>query len=46
MDFIRYEHHYLLFREFSDGRLGVISVLLENMDIPSRLRDDQDATDQ
>jgi len=43
--FIRYEHHYLFFREFSDGRLGVISVLHENMDIPGRLRDDQDASD-
>lgn len=46
ISFIRYEHHYIFFRELSDGRLGVISVLHEDMDIPARLRDDLDATDQ
>jgi len=38
--FIRHEHHYIFFRELSDGTLGVISILHENMDIPARLRDD------
>lgn len=38
--FIRYRHHYLFFRELSDGTLGVISILHENMDIPSRLKED------
>lgn len=38
--FIRYEHHYLFFRELGAGRLGLISVLHENMDLPNRLRED------
>ena len=38
--FTRYEHHYLFFRELSDGRLGIISVLHERMDLPNRLIDD------
>ena len=40
--FVRYEHHYVFFRELSKGVLGVINVLHENMDIPARLRDDLD----
>jgi len=40
--FIRYQHHYLFFRELSGGTLGVISVLHENMDIPARLREDSE----
>lgn len=38
--FIRHEHHYIFFRQLSDGALGVISILHENMDIPARLKDD------
>ncbi len=38
--FIRYQHHYLFFRELSSGTLGVISILHENMDIPARLKED------
>lgn len=38
--FFRHRHHYIFFRELSEGTLGVISVLHENMDIPSRLRED------
>ncbi len=38
--FLRHEHHYLLFREFSGGEIGVISILHENMDLPARLRED------
>ena len=42
--FIRHRHHYVFFRELSDGTLGVISILHENMDIPARLRDDAGAS--
>ena len=38
--FIRYRHHYIFFREITKKTLGVISVLHENMDIPSRLKED------
>ena len=38
--FVRYEHHYVFFREFSKGIIGVVNVLHENMDIPARLKDD------
>ena len=38
--FFRHEHHYIFFRELSDGALGVISILHESMDIPARLRED------
>jgi toxin ParE1/3/4 len=40
--FIRFQHHYVFFRELSDGTLGVISVLHEKMDIPARLREDSE----
>jgi plasmid stabilization system protein ParE len=41
--FIRYQHHYVFSRELSGGTLGVISVLHENMDIPTnRLREDSE----
>jgi toxin ParE1/3/4 len=38
--FFRHQHHYVFFRELSKGTLGVISILHETMDIPSRLRED------
>jgi hypothetical protein len=37
---VRSQHHYIFFRELSQGILGVISILHENMDIPSRLKED------
>ena len=40
--FFRHQHHYVFFRELSKGALGVISVLHENMDLPSRLREDSE----
>lgn len=40
--FVRYEHHFIFFRELSSKTLGIISVLHERMDIPSRLKDDLD----
>lgn len=38
--FIRFRHHYIFFRELPDGAIGIISVLHENMNIPSRLKED------
>jgi plasmid stabilization system protein ParE len=38
--FVRYEHHYVFFRELSKNVLGVVNVLHESMDIPCRLKDD------
>jgi len=38
--FFRYRHHYIFFRELSHATLGVISILHENMDLPSRLKED------
>jgi toxin ParE1/3/4 len=40
--FFRHRLHYIFFRELSKRRLGVISVLQENMDIPARLREDSE----
>ncbi len=37
--FIRYKKHYIFFRELSHGELGILDVLHERMDIPSRLKD-------
>ena len=41
--FVRYEHHYIFFRELSKETLGVINVLHESMDIPNRLKEDSKA---
>jgi len=38
--FVRHEHHYVFFRELTGGVVGVITVLHENMDLPSRLKED------
>jgi toxin ParE1/3/4 len=38
--FFRYRHHYIFFRKLSTETLGVISILHENMDLPSRLQED------
>ncbi|MBD3266959.1 type II toxin-antitoxin system RelE/ParE family toxin [bacterium] len=37
--FIRHKKHYIFFRELSNGELGILSVLHECMDIPSRLKE-------
>lgn len=37
--FVRCEHHFIFFREI-EGRLAVISILHENMDMLTRLRED------
>jgi toxin ParE1/3/4 len=38
--FFRHRHHYIFFRELSPDTLGIISILHENMDLPSRLKED------
>lgn len=38
--FSKYEHHYIFFRELSDGKIGVMSILHEKSDLPVRLRKD------
>ncbi len=40
--FSKYKHHYIFFRELSDGALGIMSILHEKMDIPVRLAQDLD----
>lgn len=35
-----YERHYIFFREFSNGDIGVMSILHDAMDIPVRLKED------
>ncbi len=40
--FFRHQHHFIFFRKLSKGALGVISILHEKMDLPSRLREDSD----
>jgi plasmid stabilization system protein ParE len=37
--FVRFKRHYVFFRELSEGALGVIAILHETMDLPSRLRE-------
>ncbi|WFU10601.1 type II toxin-antitoxin system RelE/ParE family toxin [Rhizobium sp. CB3090] len=36
----RYERHYIFFRELPSGKIGVMSILHERMDLPVRLRED------
>ena len=38
--FLRYENHFVFFRELPNDAIGVISILHENLDLPSRLEDD------
>ncbi len=38
--FSKYEHHYIFFRELPGGKIGIMSILHENADIPVRLRQD------
>lgn len=33
----RYRRHYLFFRELASGKIGVMSILHERMDVPARL---------
>lgn len=36
----RYRRHYLFFRELPSGKIGVMSILHERMDIPARLMEE------
>jgi toxin ParE1/3/4 len=38
--FVRHGHHYIFFRELKNGDVAVFSILHENMNFPSRLRED------
>jgi toxin ParE1/3/4 len=38
--FTRYERHYLFFRELRSGKIGVMAILHDRMDIPVRLLED------
>ncbi|OBZ94263.1 plasmid stabilization protein [Pararhizobium polonicum] len=38
--FSRYERHYLFFRELPGGKIGVMAILHDRMDIPVRLHED------
>jgi toxin ParE1/3/4 len=38
--FSQYESHYIFFRELSDGKIGIMSILHEKMDMPVRLLHD------
>ena len=38
--FSRYERHYLFFRPLPSGKIGVMSILHERMDLPARLFED------
>ncbi len=40
--FVEYRYHNVYFRELTDGRLGVISVLNKIRNLPARLREDDD----
>jgi len=38
--FSRYQRHYLFFRELPSGKIGVMAILHDRMDIPVRLHED------
>ncbi|WP_426238577.1 type II toxin-antitoxin system RelE/ParE family toxin [Pararhizobium sp. DWP1-1-3] len=38
--FSRYERHYLFFRALPSGKIGVMAILHDRMDIPVRLHED------
>ncbi len=43
--YFRHRHHFIFFRKLERGNIGVMSILHENMDIPSRLKEDAEAQD-
>ncbi len=38
--FTIYEHHYIFFREFASGKIGIMSILHEKSDMPVHLYSD------
>ena len=43
--FVRHEHHFVFFRELSGGVIGVVTILYESMDLPARLKEDENFAD-
>ncbi|MBP0581733.1 type II toxin-antitoxin system RelE/ParE family toxin [Labrys sp. LIt4] len=41
--FSHYQRHYVFFRKLSGGRIGVLSLLHDRMDVPVRLNEDLQA---
>ncbi len=44
VSYFRHRHHYVFFRTIERDDIGVISILHESMDIPSRLKEDARAS--
>ena len=44
--FVRHQHHSVSFRELSPDMIGVITVLHERMNLPSRIREDADQAEE
>jgi len=44
--YLRYRQHRIFFREFSDGVVGVITILHESMDLSARLKEDSKANEE
>ena len=44
--YLRYRHHRIFFREFSDGVIGVITILHESMDLTARLGEDAEQIEE
>ncbi len=38
--FSRYRHHFIYWKQLSDGRIGIVTILHERMHLVGRLRDD------
>jgi len=38
--FSRYQRHYLFFRELPSGKIGIMAILHDRMDVPVRLHED------
>ena len=38
--FSRYEHHYIFFKQFKNGNIGILSILHKKSDIPVHLAND------
>jgi plasmid stabilization system protein ParE len=44
--FSHYGRHYVFFRKLSGGRIGVVSILHDRMDVPVRLAEDLQALEE
>jgi toxin ParE1/3/4 len=38
--YCRYEHHYIYWRQFADGTVGIVTILHERMHQMDRFRED------